>query len=188
MDFPPLIKGPSVPVTGGVRSPYGAIGSPCGGIRLNFFILGGFFSDGFSFSDMGTSPPLTEVSPARRARNAEKVSKMSPGASGPGTPKSLQKVSGTVWEVSGESPESDGRVFSDCSRDFLKTFRGSGAGGPGRHFQEFFGISGPKGPRDLCKGRAGSQPLIHIWSRFGHFSWRFCHLFARLLLRQRAVQ
>ena len=73
----------------------------------------------------------------------------------PGTPKSLQKVSGAVWEVSGESPESVKRVFSDCSQDFLETFRGSGTGG--RHFRDSFGISGPKGPRDLCKGRAGSQ-------------------------------
>ena len=87
----------------------------------------------------------------------KKVSKMSPGASGPGTPKSLKKVSGTVREVSGESPESVWRVFLDCPRDFLETFWGPGAGGPGRHFRDFFGISGPEGPRDLCKGRAGSQ-------------------------------
>ena len=43
---------------------------------------------------------------------------MSPGASGPGTPKSLQKVSGTVRKtlsaLSGD--------FPDCSRDFLETF------------------------------------------------------------------
>ena len=55
------------------------------------------------------------------------------------------------------SPESVERVFSDCSGDFLETFRGSGAGGPGRHFRDFLGISGPKGPRDLCKGQAGLQ-------------------------------
>ena len=107
------------------------------------------------------------------------VSKMPPGASGPGAPKSLQKVSGTVWEVSGESPESVERVFSDCSRDFLETFRGSGAGDPGRHFRDFFGISGPKGPRDLCKGRAGSQSKSHILrnNRKGgtaSLRWRTC--------------
>ena len=102
---------------------------------------------------LGTSPPLTEVSRALRARDAEKVSKMSPGASGPGTPKSLKKVSGTVREVSGESRESVSMesVFG-VFRDFLETFWG-----PGRHFRDFFGISGPEGPRDLCKGRAGSQ-------------------------------
>ena len=81
---------------------------------------------------------------------------------GPGTPKSLKKVSGTVREVSGESPESVWRVFLDCPRDFLETFWGPGAGGPGRHFRDFFGISGPEGPRDLCKGRAGSQFLPKI--------------------------
>ena len=42
-------------------------------------------------------------------------------------------------------------------RDFLETFGVPGAGGPGRHFRDSFGISGPEGPRDLCKGRAGSQ-------------------------------
>ena len=56
----------------------------------------------------------------------------------PEPPKSLQKVSGMVWEVSGESSESVQRIFSDCSRDFLETFRGSGAGGPESHFQDFF--------------------------------------------------
>ena len=129
---------------------------------------------------LGTSPPLTEVSRALRARNAEKVSKMSPG-----TPKSIQRVSVTVWEVSRESLESVSRVFLDPKkypksfgdslgslqrvsgkclesvfgvfRDFLETFGGPEAGGPGRHFREFFGISGPEGPRDLCKGRADSQ-------------------------------
>ena len=33
----------------------------------------------------------------------------------------------------------------------------AGPSGPGRHFRDFFGISGPKVPRDLCKGRASSQ-------------------------------
>ena len=41
----------------------------------------------------------------------------------------------------------------------LETFRGSGggAGGTHFHFRDFVGISGPKVPRDICKGRAGSQ-------------------------------
>ena len=34
----------------------------------------------------------------------------------PGTPKSLQEVSGTVWKVFRESPTSVGGVFSDCFR------------------------------------------------------------------------
>ena len=95
---------------------------------------------------LGPSLPLTEVSRALRARKAAKVSKMSSGASGPGSLKSPQKVSGTVWEVSGESPESVERVFSDCSRDFLETFRVPGAGGPGRPFRDFFGPEGPERP------------------------------------------
>ena len=74
-----------------------------------------------------------------------------------------RKVSKQSREQSGKSPESVERVFSDCSRDFLETFRGSGAGGPGRHFRDFFGISGAKGPRDLCKGRTGSQVMFHSW-------------------------
>ena len=68
---------------------------------------------------LGTSPPLTEASRALRVRNAEKVSQMSPGASGPGTPKSLQKVSGTAWEVSGKCRKSlfglFPRLFGDIS-------------------------------------------------------------------------
>ena len=40
----------------------------------------------------------------------------------------------------------------------METLQGSGAGRPGRHSRDFFGISGPKGPKDLCKGRVGSQP------------------------------
>ena len=28
---------------------------------------------------------------------------------------------------------------------------------PRNHFRDFFGIPGPEGPRDLCKGQAGSQ-------------------------------
>ena len=71
-----------------------------------------------------------------------------------GTQKSLQRVSGTIWEVSGESPESVERVFSDCSRDLLETFLGSGARAPERRFRDIFGISGPKGPRETSvRGR-----------------------------------
>ena len=99
---------------------------------------------------LGTSASLTEVSRALRAQNAEKVSIVSPG-----TPKSLQEVPehfkspDTFWRVSGDLP--------DCPQDFLGTFWGLGARGPGRHFRDFFGISGPEGPGDPCKGRAGSQ-------------------------------
>ena len=70
---------------------------------------------------MGTSPPLTGVFRALRARNAEKVSKMSLRASGHGTPKSLQKVLGTVWEVSGKSFS---KVSGEC---FRSRFLGRGS-------------------------------------------------------------
>ena len=99
-----------------------------------------------------TSPPLTEVSRAIRARNAEKVWKMSPGPPGPGTPKSLQKVSGTVWEDSGESSESVERLFSDCSWDFLETFRGSGAGGPGDIFETFSAFGARRARETSARG------------------------------------
>ena len=56
-------------------------------------------------------------------------------------------------KVSGECFWSIPGLFGD--------FWGPGAGGPGRHFRDFFGISGPEGPRDLCKGRAGSQS-VHV--------------------------
>ena len=78
------------------------------------------------------------------------------------SPKSVQKVSGTVRKDTCDTFQRLSADFPDCSRDFLETFRGSGARGLGRHFQDFFGISDP------CKGRAGSQrlgrPLVKpIW-------------------------
>ena len=63
-----------------------------------------------------------------------------------------QSVSRKLWGT--------GRVFSDCPRDLLETFRGPMAGGSWRHFRGFCGISGPEDLRDPCnllKGRAGSQ-------------------------------
>ena len=86
---------------------------------------------------LGTSPPLTEVSRALRARNAEKVSKMSPGASGPGTPKSVQKVpehfKNTLQALSGDSPETCRTV----PETFLRLFGVSGPGAPGDIFETF---------------------------------------------------
>ena len=75
-----------------------------------------------------TRPPLTEVSPRK---NLENVSLGLRPQNSEKSPKSLRNSLG-------ESPESVGRVFSDCSRDFLETFRGSGAGGPRRHFPNLF--------------------------------------------------
>ena len=86
----------------------------------------------------------------------KKSRKCLPGPPAPGP----QKVSKKSRGQSGKSPESLGKVSGECFwsiPDFLETFWGPGAGGPGRHFRDLFGISGPEGPRDLCKGRAGSQ-------------------------------
>ena len=68
---------------------------------------------------LGTSPPLTEVSRALRARNPKKVSKKSRGQSGK-SPESLRKVSGecfwtvpgTFWRLFGvPGPEAPGDIF-----------------------------------------------------------------------------
>ena len=73
----------------------------------------------------------------------------------PGDLKNLHKVAGTVWEVSGESPESVWRVFL-VPETFWRFF-----GSPGRRlrdtFSRLFQHFGPGGPRDACMGRASSQ-------------------------------
>ena len=48
------------------------------------------------------------------------------------------------------------RLFGLLPR-LLETFQGSGHAGLGRNFSRLFGNSDLKGPRDLCKARAGSQ-------------------------------
>ena len=107
----------------------------------------------------GTSPPLTEVSLSFWARNRkcrkslENVSRTPPAPEPP-------KVSGTVWEVSRESPESLERVSSDRSWHFLETFGVAGASGPGRYFRDFFGISGPKGSREWQESVGISNRLL----------------------------
>ena len=90
------------------------------------------------------------------------------GPSGTKGQKSLENVSGPgTRKVAKKSREQGEKTlstlsfrrlsgdFPDCSRDFLETFRGS----PGRHFRDVFWHFGREGPRDLCKGRAGSQCL-----------------------------
>ena len=67
----------------------------------------------------------------------------------PGTPKSLQKVSGTVRKVSGECRKILLGLFPRLFGDF-SGFRGR------RPRETFSRLSGPKGSRDLCKGRARS--------------------------------
>ena len=116
-------------------------------MKLELFVLSAYF---FNFV-LGASPPLTRVSRALWARNAEKVSKMPPA-------RDPKKVATKSWEQT---------QLLGLSLDFLETFSGSRAAGSGRHFQDFFGISGPECPRDPCKGRAGSQILWHFCSHRG---------------------
>ena len=99
--------------------------------------------------------PLTGVSRARRARNAERVSKMSPGTSGPGT----RKVSKKSREQSGKSPESLRKVSKQSFRTVPETF------------WRLFGFRGRR-PRErfYCKGWAGSQGR-GVFIRY--FSWKF---------------
>ena len=78
--------------------------------------------------------PLQRSLQASGARSAEKVSKMSPRASGPRTPKSLQKglgdSPGSLWRVSGKCLES---FFLECSGTF----------------SDFLGVRGPEAPGDI---------------------------------------
>ena len=81
-----------------------------------------------------------------RATGAKKSEKKSPGASGPGVPKSLEKV----------SKKSRTDIFEICSRLFGLFPDFWGLRGR-RLFSDFLGISGPEGPRDSCGSREGSQ-------------------------------
>ena len=76
---------------------------------------------------LGTSPPLTEVSRALRARNPKKVSKI-PGP---------QKVSKKSRGQSGKSPESLRKVSGEC----FWTVPGT--------FWRLFGVPGPEAPGDI---------------------------------------
>ena len=84
-----------------------------------------------------------------RARNAEKVSKMSPAPE----PRKVSKKSperlfrnfqNTLRRLSGD--------FPDYSRDFLETFRGSGAGDIFETFSRLFRPFGPEGPERPLQG------------------------------------
>ena len=91
-----------------------------------------------------------------------KCRKMSPGASGPEMPKKSQKSLG-------DSPASLRRVSGKCLLSVLGLFGdflGSRGQRPWGHFRDFFGISGPEGPGDLCKGRAGSQNVYEMSLQF----------------------
>ena len=83
----------------------------------------------------------------------KKSRKCLPGPPAPGPQKVSKQSKNTLQTLSGDSPETS----RTAPETFLRLFGASGAGGPERHFRDFFGISGPEGARDLCKGRAGSQ-------------------------------
>ena len=83
----------------------------------------------------------------------KKSEKSLPGPPAPGPPESLEKVS----KKSGESGKSLEKVPKDFFETFSRLSGGPGAGGPGRLFSDFFGVSGPEGPRDPCKWSTGSQ-------------------------------
>ena len=89
----------------------------------------------------------------------------------PRNPEKSPKVLGTVWQVSGESPESVKRVFLDCSRDFLETFRGSRAGGPGRHFRDFSAFRARRARETSVRGGAGSQHLACAFTHCPEFKY-----------------
>ena len=104
---------------------------------------------------LGTSPPLTGVSQALRPEMPKSLENVSQGL-WLGSPKSLQKVRKKSKTLSRHFPETLRRLPRLSPRLFGDFF-----GSPGRRpretFSRVFGISGPEGPRDPCKGRAGSQ-------------------------------
>ena len=102
------------------------------------------------------------------------------GPFGPEMPKSLKNVSRGLRPGApkkspksfGDSPKTLSRHFPETlrrlptlSRDFLETFSGPLAGGPGRHFRDFFSISGPKAVRGglVPKTQIQTKSLLKIF-------------------------
>ena len=117
-------------------------------VGFSFSLLDGGWSRvalGLPYRDLWA---LLGFSGPKMPQKSRKVSKMSSGASGhgppPWDPKESAKGLGTVWEVSGESP---GSVWSVFFNAVFGTFRRPAFPVPGRHFRDFFGISGPGGPK-----------------------------------------
>ena len=109
------------------------------------------------------------------------------GPSGPETPKKSEKsLPESLEKVSKKSGES-GKSLEKVPKDFFETFSrlsgGPGAGGPGRLFSDFFGVSGLEGPRDPCKWSTGSQCTLAHFQGFGRSCRFLCWLF---LLRENA--
>ena len=115
-------------------------------------------------SRIGSQPaPYRGLSGPRCRKSFENLSRGLRPVDPKTSPKSLGDSLGSLRRVSGECFW----TFSGLFGDFFGVQQ---AGGPGRHFQDFFGISGPEGPRDPCKRRAGSQ--LKDVMRCDHF-WRF---------------
>ena len=81
----------------------------------------------------------------------------SPGPPGPKclTPKSLKKVSGTVWQVSGRCLESVFGVF----RDFLETFW---VPGPGDIFETFWAFRARRAQETSVRGGLVPKHLVQM--------------------------
>ena len=69
--------------------------------------------------------------------------------------KSQEQSEKTLSTLSGDSPVTSQTI----AETFSRLFGEPGPEAPGDIYETFSVISGPSGPRDLCKGRAGSQPL-----------------------------
>ena len=95
------------------------------------------------------------------------------GPSGPEIPKKSEKGlpgppaagSQKVWKKSRSSPEKSGKSLENVSsglfRDFFQTFWDPGAGRP---FSDFWGISGPEGPKDSCSSsEEGPRKVLTPW-------------------------
>ena len=135
---------------------------------------GNLFEAGPVFGGPASLPPIFKIFLLSCEPSDELQESLGP--SGPEIPKKSEKSlpgppapgSQKVWKKSRKSPEQTlSRLFPDFSglfRDFFQTFWDPGAGGPGRLFSDFLGISGPEGARDSCSSRESSQLLSLPWS------------------------
>ena len=87
------------------------------------------------------------------------------GPPGPESRKSLQRLSGAFRPQGPKSVRNSLETVSGVSkqsiltlRRLFRTFWSPGPQDPRRLFGDSFGIEGPEGPGDSCKGRAGLQP------------------------------
>ena len=94
------------------------------------------------------------LAPYRSHSGPKKSRKEVPGASRPGVKEGRKKSK----KVKNESKTTFFRLFQPFF-DFFSTFFDPAAERPREPFFDFFGISGPKGPNDSCKGPRRSQLL-----------------------------